>query len=195
MPEAVADLVSDLVRRLGERPRHEIPLHGFAPAAVTVPLVSTPEGLTVLFTVRTAHVEQHKGEISFPGGRVDPEDVDTLATALREASEEIGLRPEDVAFLGTLDDAVSITGFRVTPHVVWLDRPDYPFRAEPREVAEILLVPLAHLLDPAYHHTEEFPDHDHPLHFFQWGPYVIWGLTASILDRFLGLAFGFGGVR
>ncbi|MBI5015757.1 MAG: CoA pyrophosphatase [Deltaproteobacteria bacterium] len=192
MSAHVSAQLGDLSQRLGARPRGEIALEGFSPAAVTLPLVATPEGLAVLFTVRTAHVEQHKGEISFPGGRVDPNDEDTLATALREAREEVGVQPEDVAVLGVLDDFVSITGYRVTPHVVWLDRHDYPFEAEPREVAEILLVPLSHLLDPLHHHIEELPGHARPLHFFRWGPYVIWGLTAAILHRFLGIAFGFG---
>ncbi len=178
-------------RRLAGRDRRILAPEGFLPAAVAVPLVPTPEGLAVLFTVRTAHVEQHKGEISFPGGRVDPEDPDDLFTALRELWEEVGVGAAEVEVLGPLDDFVSITGYRVTPHVVYLPREDYPFVPQPREVAEILLVPLAHLLDRAHYHAVKPPGGPYHIHHFSWGPYVVWGLTAAILKRLLDLAFGF----
>lgn len=189
-PAGLPPLLREAGRRIGARPRREVPLDGFAPAAVAVPLVRVPGGLAVLFTVRTAHVEQHKGEISFPGGKVDPGDADTWAAALRETREEVGIRPGDLWPLGTLDDFVSITGFRVTPHVVWLDHEDYPFCPEPREVAEILLVPLDHLLDPSHHHVEAWSGGDgRDIHFFRWGPYVVWGLTAAILQHLLDVGF------
>jgi len=178
-------------RRLAERQRRVLALEGLLPAAVAVPLLPTAEGLAVLFTVRTAHVEQHKGEISFPGGRIDPEDPDDLSAALRELWEEVGVEPGDVEVLGPLDDFVSITGYRVTPHVVYLPREDYPFVPQPREVAEILLVPLDHLLDRAHYHAVKPPMGHYHIHHFSWGPYVVWGLTAAILKRLLDLAFGF----
>lgn len=179
-----------VVRSLAERERRELPLDGNLPAAVALPLVSAPDGLSVLFTVRTAHVEQHKGEISFPGGRVDPGDVDTLATALRETWEEVGVQPEDLTVLGLLDDFVSITGYRVTPYVVHLARADYPFVAAPMEVAEILLVPLRHLLDRSNYYVVELPQRG-SIHHFRWGAYLIWGLTAAMLKHLLDLAFDF----
>lgn len=183
---ALPQIVEEVRRRLEERARRELSLNGFAAAAVAVPLVKSPAGLSVLLTVRTAHVEQHKGEISFPGGRVDPADADSRAAALRETREEVGIHAADLRVLGTLDDFVSVTGYRVTPHVVWLPREEYPFRPEPREVAEILLIPLDHLLDPAHHRLEEWAEGDgRRLHFYQWGPYVVWGLTAAILQHFL----------
>jgi len=177
--------------RLLERDRRVIPQDDLLPAAVAVPLVPTDEGLAVLFTVRTAHVEQHKGEISFPGGRIDPEDADELAAALREFWEEVGVEPADLQVLGPLDDFVSVTGYRVTPFVVFLPRQDYPFVPQPREVAEILLVPLEHLLDRAQYSAERQPGDPHYTHYFSWGPYVVWGLTAAILKRLLDLAFSF----
>ncbi|GAB4283658.1 MAG: CoA pyrophosphatase [Deferrisomatales bacterium] len=184
-------LLERVSRALRERTRRRIPLGDYQPAAVAVPLVSTDQGLAVLFTVRTAHVEQHKGEISFPGGRIEDGDADTLSAALRETWEEVGIRPEDLRVLGTLDDFVSVTGYRVTPHVVHLARPDYPFVAQPREVAEILLVPVAHLLDPT-HYDAVKPEHGpYHIHYFTWGPYVVWGLTAAILKRLLDLVFHF----
>ncbi|MEW6488398.1 MAG: CoA pyrophosphatase [Thermodesulfobacteriota bacterium] len=178
-------------RRLGARERRVLPLDGFLPAAVAVPLMPTADGLSVLLTVRTTHVEQHKGEISFPGGRIDPDDADALSAALRELWEEVGVRPEDVEVLGPLDDFVSVTGYRVTPHVICLPREDYPFVPQPREVAEILLVPLDHLLDRAYYHAVKPSGSPYYIHHFSWGPYVVWGLTAAILKRLLDLAFAF----
>lgn len=184
--------VLDRIRhRLGARERRVLPLDGFLPAAVAVPLMPTAEGLSVLLTVRTTHVEQHKGEISFPGGRIDPNDADSLAAALREFWEEVGVRPDDVEVLGPLDDFVSVTGYRVTPHVIHLPREDYPFVPQPREVADILLVPLDHLLDRAYYHAVKPSGGPYHIHYFSWGPYVVWGLTAAILKRLLDLAFEF----
>jgi 8-oxo-dGTP pyrophosphatase MutT (NUDIX family) len=148
----------------------------------------------LLFTVRTTHVEHHKGEISFPGGRVDPGDRDTLAAALREASEEVGMRPADARVLGALDDFLSVTRYRVTPHVVFLDDEKYRFRPQPREVAEILLVPLRHLLDPAHREVFAHPASGRSVLCYRWGPHRIWGLTAAILERFLRVSFPGGEV-
>jgi 8-oxo-dGTP pyrophosphatase MutT (NUDIX family) len=153
--------------------------------------VHTGSGTAVLFTVRAAHLEEHKGEISFPGGRVDPEDSDTLAAALRETWEEVGILPEDLTILGSMDDFVSVTGYRVTPHVVSLAAGDYPFQPQPREVAEILLVPLSHLLDRSNYRVEAHQGRRGPIDCFRWGSHVIWGMTAGITKRFLDIAFGF----
>ncbi|MHB8764234.1 MAG: NUDIX hydrolase [Deferrisomatales bacterium] len=182
-----------LSRCLVGRERREIPLDGLLPAAVVLTLVPTADDLAVLFTVRTAHVEQHKGEISFPGGRIDPGDSGPREAALREAWEEVGVRPEDLRVLGPLDDFVSVTGYRVTPFVAHLPDPEYPFCRQPREVAEILLVPLSHLLDPENHHAVRPRGGQYHIHHFSWGPYVIWGLTAAVLKRFLDLWLGVGG--
>jgi 8-oxo-dGTP pyrophosphatase MutT (NUDIX family) len=182
--------LSAIRRTLAERSRREIPLDDYLPAAVALPLVPSASGTSVLLTVRTSDVEHHKGEISFPGGRVDPADPDTLSAALRETWEEVGIRPEDLKVLGSLDDFVSITGYRVTPYVVCLPRSDYPYVPQPKEVAEILLVPLEHLLDRRNHYLRDGPEAG-PIHHFQWRSYVIWGLTAAVLNHFLDLAFDF----
>jgi len=172
---------------LGQTRRRALDGTGLVPAAVAVPLVPVGGDLAVLLTVRTHHVEHHKGEISFPGGRADPDDPDTRATALRETWEEVGIAPADLEVLGTLDDFASITGYRVTPHVVWLPRPEYPLRPEPREVAEVLRVPLGHLRTDANHRQTLAPGGGHRVHEYRWGPHRVWGLTAAILHRFLSL--------
>lgn len=185
------DLLDQLGRCLGRRERRVIPLTGLRPAAVAVPLVRDDEHVSVLFTVRTAQVEHHKGQISFPGGRVEPEDHDTCEAALRETWEEVGVRPDDLRVVGPLDDYVSVSDYRVTPWVVYLERPDYPFVAQPEEVAEILLVPLHHLANRAHYRVERPRSGPYPIHHFRWRHHVIWGLTAAILKRLLDLAFGF----
>ena len=180
-------LAGDIRHRLAEHPRRTIADPELRPAAVVVPLVPAPTGLSVLLTRRTDEVEQHKGEICFPGGRVDPGDADSLAAALRETWEEVGVRPEHLQVLGALDDFISITGYRVRPFAALLDRAEYPYAPEPREVDEILVIPANHLLDPAHHRVEEDAVGD-LRHRFHWQDQVVWGLTASILHHFLRVA-------
>ena len=120
------------------------------PAAVLVPLVEHSAGFTVLFTQRTADLKAHGGQISFPGGRIEPSDVDAHAGALRETYEEIGLAASHIEILGTLDPYVTVTGFTVTP-VVGVVTPPFDLKPDPVEVADIFEVPLAFFLDPANH--------------------------------------------
>src|SRR6266545_6615128 len=120
------------------------------PAAVLVPVVRREGGLTVLFTRRTAHLNDHAGQISFPGGRSEPGDTGAAETALREAAEEIGLAAAQVEVLGKLQEYVTVTGYRVTP-VVGLVTPPLELRLDEFEVAEVFEVPLEFLLDPANH--------------------------------------------
>lgn len=151
-------------------------------AAVLVPLVARPEGITVLLTQRTAHLSAHAGQISFPGGRSEPEDADGLATALRETREEIGLPPDYVQVLGRLDTYVTSTGFEIEP-VVGLLRPPFPLEADPHEVAEIFEVPLAFILDPANRERRSREWKGRLRHFYVI-PYenrFIWGATAGML--------------
>ena len=151
-------------------------------AAVLVPLVDHPLGLTVLLTQRTAHLSSHAGQISFPGGRIDPEDENEDAAALREAEEEIGLPRDHVEIVGRLDTWVSGTGFIITP-VVGLVRPVAHLVPSPVEVAEIFEVPLDFILDKNNHQRRSRELGGQQRHF--WAvPYEhrnIWGATAGIL--------------
>ena len=152
------------------------------PASVLVPIVQRPEELRVLFTRRTAHLKDHSGQISFPGGRAEAHDASPEATALREAEEEIGLDPRRVELLGKLSDYHTRTDFRVTP-VVGLVSPPFELRLDAHEVDEVFEVPLSFLLDPANHqrHAREFQGRQ--VHYFAipWHEYYIWGATAGML--------------
>lgn len=164
------------------------------PAAVLFPIVLREAGHTVLLTQRTAHLRDHAGQISFPGGRVEVEDLSPIHTALRETEEEIGLPRERVEIVGFLPEYRTGTGFRVTP-VVALVRPPFDLQPDPFEVAEIFEVPLSFLLDPANHQQ-------HSLHYrgalrnyfaMPYGEYFIWGATAGMirsLSERLGLLHG-----
>jgi 8-oxo-dGTP pyrophosphatase MutT (NUDIX family) len=152
------------------------------PASVLMPIVQRPQELSVLFTRRTAHLRDHSGQISFPGGRAEPHDASPEATALREAEEEIGLEPQRVEVLGKLSDYHTRTDFRVTP-VVGLVAPGFELRLDAREVEEVFEVPLSFILDPAHHerHWREFQGRR--VHYFAipYRDYYIWGATAGML--------------
>ena len=151
-------------------------------ASVLIPLISHPQGLTVLFTQRTTHLRSHSGQVSFPGGRAEPGDASAEFTALRETEEEIGLRPSAVEVLGRLPDYRTRTGYRVTP-VVGLLTPPVAFRPDPNEVAEIFEVPLLFLLDERnrQRRTREFQGQQVGYYVFEYGEKVIWGATAGML--------------
>ena len=160
-------------------------------AAVLVPVVERDDQLTVLFTRRTAHLHDHAGQISFPGGRAEASES-PLDTALRETEEEIGLARQHVEPLGELSEYVTVTGYRVTP-VVGLVRPPFELAPDDFEVAEIFEVPLAFLLDPANHQRNSVVYEGLHRHYYAmpYGQYYIWGATAGMLMnlyRFLDVA-------
>jgi 8-oxo-dGTP pyrophosphatase MutT (NUDIX family) len=151
-------------------------------AAVLVPIVMRPASLTVLLTRRTDHLRDHSGQVSFPGGRVEPHDADAEATALRETHEEIGLQARQVELLGKLSDYHTRTGYRITP-VVGLVSPPFELRLDAHEVAAAFEVPLAFLLDPANHQrrAREYQGRDVHYYAMEWGGHTIWGATAGML--------------
>jgi 8-oxo-dGTP pyrophosphatase MutT (NUDIX family) len=155
------------------------------PAAVLVPVVRREGGLTVLFTRRTAHLHDHAGQISFPGGRVEPGDRSAAETALRESGEEIGLEPASVEILGELHQYVTVTGYRVSP-VVGLVTPPLDLRPDDFEVAEVFEVPLSFLLDPSNHQRNRVVNEGRERLYFAvpYGQYYIWGATAGMLMNF-----------
>ena len=152
------------------------------PASVLFPIVLREGGPSVLLTQRTEHLKDHPGQISFPGGRVEPEDASPAETALREAQEEIGLSPRHVEILGYLPEYRTGTGFRVTP-VVAVVKPPFDLHPEPGEVAEIFEVPFFFLMDAANHQQHSLHHRGKLRHYFAmpYGEYFIWGATAGII--------------
>ncbi len=166
-------------------PEH-LPPGGFQEAAVLVALHEKDGAPHVVLTRRQKHLRRHPGQVSFPGGRVDP-DEEQLAAALREAREEIGLDPADATVLGRLSEALVLTSpFRLTPWVASVPYP-YPYAPEPGEVEEILHVPLADLLARGAHRTERREAYGILLdvHWYYWHEEAIWGATARILFELL----------
>jgi 8-oxo-dGTP pyrophosphatase MutT (NUDIX family) len=163
-------------------PGAEAPALPLTPAAVLVPLVQRPQGLTVLLTLRTPHLASHAGQVSFPGGRVEAADADAIAAALRETEEEVGLTPDYVEVVGRLDTWITGTGFEITP-IVGLVRAPYPLRPDPYEVADVFEVPLDFIVDPANHERRSREWKGTTRNFFVL-PYEnrhIWGATAGML--------------
>jgi len=163
----IADLLGDAARR---------------PAAVLVPIVSRSGGLTVLFTQRTENLAQHAGQISFPGGGMEPDDADAIAAALRETREEVGIGAELITPFGYLDTFETVSGYSVTPVVAHVD-PAFEARPDAREVAAVFEAPLAFFLDPANLRRRRIDWRGRPREILEF-PYPgrnIWGATAAML--------------
>jgi 8-oxo-dGTP pyrophosphatase MutT (NUDIX family) len=151
------------------------------PAAVLIPVVDHPQP-TVLLTQRSAHLNDHAGQISFPGGKIDATDASPLDAALREAEEEIGLSREFVDPIGYLDLYGTSFGFRILPTVARV-RPGFKLRVNHAEVDDAFEVPLAFLMDPANHqvHSREFRGMERSYYAMPFAEHYIWGATAGIL--------------
>ena len=157
-------------------------------AAVVAPVVARNGEDHLLFTKRADHLGEHAGQMSFPGGGREPSDESLEATALREANEEIGLRPEETELYGRLDDIETVTDYSVRPFVGRI--PDREYTPDEREVAEITVLPVAALADDA-NYESELRDHPHygeiRIHFFHVDVYTVWGATGRMLVQLLEL--------
>lgn len=160
------------------------PRSGLRRAAVLVPLFVQEKALRVVFTLRTESLEHHRGQISFPGGAEEPEDATLYHTALREADEELGIRPEDAVPLGRLSPIVTVTDFYVEPFVVALPWP-YEWKPQESEIAEVIEAPVAELMRPEILERRKFEGREEPVLFYHHGRHVIWGATARILSELL----------
>ena len=168
--------------------RTQLDQRGHRPAAVLVPLYAKAGEVFLVLQVRTYNVDQHKGQISFPGGMRDPQDRDAVDTALRESCEEIGLRPQDVQVVGLLDDSLTITGFRITP-VVGRIPADYAFRTNPDEVHKLLQVPWSLFVSESnlLHGRLRHDDVTFEVDYYPYEGYQIWGATARIIRHLVDL--------
>lgn len=155
-------------------------------AAVFVPLVQRPSGLHVVFTRRADHLYDHAGQISFPGGRIEPTDQDEIAAALRETQEEIGIGPEYIQLIGTQPSYITSTQFTMKP-VIGALKPGFTVTPDLSEVAEVFEVPLSVLLDPSQHrlHYAQIGKGEDRYYFsISWQSYFIWGATAALIRNF-----------
>ncbi|MDX1406088.1 MAG: CoA pyrophosphatase [Woeseiaceae bacterium] len=160
------------------------------PAAVLIPLIPRQGALSVLLTERSPDLTHHAGQISFPGGRMDPGDSDIVETALRETREEVGIEPADIEIVGYLDPNPTVTGYAVTP-VVGLVEMRRELVIDPIEVKSAFEVPLPFLLDEANQRSSEreFAGVKVPITEFVYGEYRIWGATAAMLVEFRRILF------
>jgi len=197
--------VDEIVQRVGERSRRlasglpvaqaplgsDFSLNGvvpapasFRPAAVLVPLVRREAGITVLLTQRTEDMPSHAGQIAFPGGRQQKEDVDASDTALRETEEEVGLSRSFIDVIGQVDRYRTGTGYEITP-VVGIVTPGFTIHADPREVADVFEVPLEHFLDEKNHRIDSrvWQGRERRYYAMPYGERYIWGATAGMLKN------------
>lgn len=180
----------ELRARLAARARMEVHLDGFRESAVLVPIVCEPGAPDrLLFTVRRADLPSHAGQISFPGGKRDPGDLDLTSTACRETSEELGIAPAGVEVLGLLDDVPTPTGFVITPVVARLAGP-VELRPNPAEVAVAFAAPVDELRGPGCYAdggTRSFLGVSYAMHEYHFQGHRIWGATARVVHQLLDL--------
>lgn len=184
VPPGLTD--AEMVPRRGDHDTEEMmqavaAVRPIKPAAVLIPIVARAEP-TVLLTQRTAHLRDHAGQISFPGGKIDAGDTSPLAAALREAQEEIGLEADRVAPIGYLDLYMTRFGYRIVPAVAHVS-PDFTLALNPSEVDDAFEVPLSFLMAPENHqrHSREWNGATRSFYAMPFGERYIWGVTAGIL--------------
>ena len=185
------DIVGKIRDNLAGRTSVRMAHPAFRSSAVLVPFIEGENGPELVFTVRSAKLKKHRGEISFPGGGRKKADANLFDTALREAHEEVGINPDQVTILGELDDFCTMSGFILHP-VVATVAPPYDFRPNEAEVAEIFTVPLDFFQDVNNFSERDMPfgEFRYPVFSFQYGSHNIWGATAYVLVHLL--EFGLG---
>ncbi|WP_404363540.1 NUDIX hydrolase [Marinobacter sp.] len=159
-------------------------------AGILVPVTENPAKPEIIFTLRSANMTTHRGQVSFPGGRRDPEDASLEQTALRETHEEIGLPPDRVELIAPLSQVVSRYGILVTPFVGIVPEA-HPLRANPAEIESIFRVPVDFFLEDRRERTDalSFLNHTFYVPCYRWGKYQIWGLSAVVLVDFLNAVY------
>jgi 8-oxo-dGTP pyrophosphatase MutT (NUDIX family) len=178
-PVEHAEMLVDEIE--GERPQAR-------KSAVLVPLFEHEEESFVVFIRRASTLRAHSGEIAFPGGKTDPDDSSPIMTALREAEEELGLSPKRVEVLGVLKPVFTVvSNYLITPVIGYLPDGLGQLKIQQSEVAELILVPLSELQNPAIFHTEQWNNAQisRTVYFYDYGSYRIWGATGRILHAFL----------
>ncbi|MGL5046689.1 MAG: CoA pyrophosphatase [Shewanella sp.] len=157
---------------------------GLRKAAVLIPLLEIHGELHLMLTQRPMHLRAHPGQISFPGGKIEPYDMNAIAAALREAEEEIGLSSYNVEVLGTFPAHNTFTGFEITP-VVGIIKQAFDLKLDPGEVADCFTVPLGFFIEPNNRHQKRFlrQGRYYSVHFMPYQQRFIWGATAAIIDH------------
>ncbi len=175
----------ELKRRLAAREPRDIEESGLRRAAVMMLLMNREGAAHVLLTLRTTTVSSHKGQVSFPGGSVDPGDADHLEAALRETEEEVGIERGLVEYIGRFDDYISIAGYHVFCHVGAVDYP-FPCTINEKEIESCFTAPLSLFVEEKYERVElyNYRGDDYRVFFYRHEGYDIWGLTARILTDF-----------
>ncbi len=176
-----------LAERLSERPRRTLNADLSIRCAVLVPLIAAGDGFSVLYTLRSEGLPSHKGQVAFPGGKRADADSSLAETALREAEEEVGIKPADVEIIGSLDEVYTLSAkFHVTPYVGIMPA-GRRLRANPAEVSDIFSVTVEDLLDSSRHRTgkRSWGGNDYEVPMIRAGRHEIWGVTHSITMNFI----------
>lgn len=193
MNQARGSLLDKIAFALAERVPQTLNIAGFKQAAVLVPIQEKEDGEHLVLTQRTETVNSHRGQVAFPGGKIEPHDATAEAAALRESHEEIGITVGDVRVLGQLDQIMASSGYVVTPIVGIVPSP-YDFRLNPAETAALFSVPLGALLAEGCFKIEPRPypsERSDPIYHFYYEGWDIWGATARIILQLLEFAYGY----